>query len=95
MHHLTTFELNSNSITQRWIENEFYSLDEKRIMSFRNRLKENARFSISRTRINILETKSYHQQKGKLDASIVIDIIILIIIAKIRYKRDLHPCQNR
>ena len=34
---LTTFELNSNSITQRWIENKFYTLDEERITNFRNK----------------------------------------------------------
>ena len=43
---LTTFELNSDSITQKWIENKFYSLDEERILSFRGRIKENARFSM-------------------------------------------------
>ena len=40
---LTTFELNLNSTTQRWIENKFYSLDKERIMSFKNRFKENDR----------------------------------------------------
>ena len=34
---LTAFELNTSSITQKWIENKFYSLDEER-MSY-NRLK--------------------------------------------------------
>ena len=45
---LTTFELNSSSITQRWIENKFYSLDEERMHLFRsaNRfLKKSARLA--------------------------------------------------
>ena len=45
---LTTFELNPSSITQRWIENKFYSLDEERMHFFRssNRFhRENARFT--------------------------------------------------
>ena len=42
---LTTFELNPSSISQKWIENKFYSLDEDRIISFKNRFRENARFS--------------------------------------------------
>ena len=47
---LTTFELNPSSISQRWIENKFYSLDEERMHLFRstNRFqKESARFSHS------------------------------------------------
>ena len=47
---LTTFELNPSSITQRCIENKFYSLDEERMHLFRsaNRFcKESARFSRS------------------------------------------------
>ena len=47
---LTTFELNPSSITQRWIENKFYSLDEERLHLFRttNRFcRENARYSHS------------------------------------------------
>ena len=41
---LTTFELNTSSISQRWIENKFYSLDEERISNFRQRFnRENAR----------------------------------------------------
>ena len=43
---LTAFELNSTSISQKWIENKFYSLDEERIISFRNKFRENARFSL-------------------------------------------------
>ncbi len=43
---LTTFELNTSSLPQQWVENKFYSLDEERIISFRNRFKENARFSL-------------------------------------------------
>ena len=45
---LTTFELNPSSISQRWIENKFYSMDEERLHIFRHRfIKENARISIS------------------------------------------------
>ena len=43
---LTTFELNPSSISQKWIENKFYSLDEERIISFRNKFRESARFSL-------------------------------------------------
>ena len=45
---LTTFELNPSSISQRKIENKFFSLDEERIHLFRttNRFcKDSARFS--------------------------------------------------
>ena len=45
---LTTFELNPSSISQRWIENKFYSLDEERMHMFRNThrfRRESARFS--------------------------------------------------
>ena len=46
---LTTFELNPSSISQRWIENKFYSLDGERISNFRQRFnRENARFSSNR-----------------------------------------------
>ena len=33
---LTTFELNPSSISQRWIENKFYSLDEERMHLFQS-----------------------------------------------------------
>ena len=49
---LTTFELNPSSITQRWIENKFYSLDEERINNFRSRLRESARFSNTQEKNN-------------------------------------------
>ena len=42
---LTTFELNPSSISQRWIENKFYSIDEERILNFRRKFRENARFT--------------------------------------------------
>ena len=42
---LTAFELNPSSIYQKWIENKFYSLDEDRIISFRNKFRESVRFS--------------------------------------------------
>ena len=43
---LTTFELNSYSINQKWVENKFYSMDEER-MSFNRQMifKESARFT--------------------------------------------------
>ena len=45
---LTTFELNPSFLSQRWIENKFYSMDEERMHMFRNRfIKENARVSFS------------------------------------------------
>ncbi len=43
---LTAFELNFSSISQKWIENKLYSLDEERIVSFRYKFRENARFSL-------------------------------------------------
>ena len=49
---LTTFELNPSTITQRWIENKFYSLDEERISNFRNRIRESARFSNTQVKNN-------------------------------------------
>ena len=49
---LTTFELNSDSITQKWIENNFYSLDEERILSFKGRIRENTRFSMTKDKRN-------------------------------------------
>ena len=45
---LTIFELNPSPISQRWVENKFYSLDEERMHLFRNTntfCKESARFS--------------------------------------------------
>jgi len=45
---LTAFELDKNSITQKWIENKFYSMDEERMSFHRQRLfKESARFTSS------------------------------------------------
>jgi len=45
---LTTFELNPSIISQRWIENKFYSMDEERMQNQRFRFtKESARFSSS------------------------------------------------
>ena len=35
---LTAFELNKSSITQKWIENKFYSLDEERMNYNRQRM---------------------------------------------------------
>ena len=36
----TAFELNSLSVFQKWIENKFHSLDEERIISFRDKFRE-------------------------------------------------------
>ena len=45
---LTAFELDKNSITQKWIENKFYSMDEERMSFQRQKLfKESARFTSS------------------------------------------------
>ena len=49
---LTIFELNSDSIIQKWIENKIYFLDEERIVSFKGRIKENARFSMTKDKWN-------------------------------------------
>ena len=38
----STFELNSNSITQKWIENKFYSLGDERVALFKGRVRESA-----------------------------------------------------
>ena len=46
---LTTFELNKNAITQKWIENKFYSIDEERMNNQRSRMfRESARFTSSK-----------------------------------------------
>ena len=45
---LTTFELNPSTISQRWIENKFYSMDEERMQIHRFKFtRESARFSSS------------------------------------------------
>ena len=44
---LTTFELNPSSISQPWIENKFYSLDEERLTSYRSRIIDSARYTNS------------------------------------------------
>ena len=42
---LTNFELNPNSITQRWLENKFYSLDDEKMHISCQRIhRESARF---------------------------------------------------
>ncbi len=59
---ITAFELNTSSITQKWIENKFYSMDEER-MTY-NRMKnyrEKARFTTSNQKQN-----NPHSQKGKI-----------------------------
>ena len=48
---LTGFELNTSSITQKWIENKFYSLDEKSMNYNRQRMfRESVRFTTSNTK---------------------------------------------
>ena len=48
---LTAFELNTSSITHKWIENEFYSLDEERMSYNRQRIfRESARFTTSNSK---------------------------------------------
>ena len=45
---LAAFELNKNIMTQKWIENKFYSMNEERMNFHRQRLfKESARFTYS------------------------------------------------
>ena len=44
---LTNFELNPKSISQPWLENKFYSLDEERLHFFRQRIRDSARYTTS------------------------------------------------
>ena len=42
---LTTFELNNDAFTQKWLENKFYALDEERLLNFKGKtFKHEARF---------------------------------------------------
>ena len=50
---LTNFELNPTSLSQPWIENKFYSIDEERLTSFRSRLTDSARYTNSSNRSSI------------------------------------------
>ena len=59
---LTTFELNPSSISQRWIKNKFYSLDEERMHYFRNSSRfhrESAMFSQTNKTIHNSSTLKY------------------------------------
>ena len=61
---LTAFELDKNSITQKWIENKFYSMDEERMSFHRQRLfKESARFTSSNPTQNKTKIKRRVQTK--------------------------------
>ena len=44
---LTNFEINPKSISQPWLENKFYSLDEERLHFFRQRIRDSARYTTS------------------------------------------------
>ena len=60
---LTTFELNPSAITQRWIKNKFYSLDEERINNFRHRIRESARLSQSQSNKNTNNTVNKNEKR--------------------------------
>ena len=61
---LTGFEpTNPSSISQKWIENNFYSLDEDRLISFRNKFRESARFSHDQHIRNKNEINKYNIKK--------------------------------
>ena len=64
---LTALELNKSSITQKWIENKFYSLDEERISHNRQRIfRESARFTTSiskQTNFQNIKNKLPHKKK--------------------------------
>ena len=68
---LTTFELNPSMISQRWIENKFYSMDEERMQNQRFRFsRESARYSTSsdnkhRGNFTRKPTKGSFSPKGK------------------------------
>ena len=65
---LTAFEIDKNSITQKWIENKFYSMDEERMSFQRQRLfKESARFTSS----NSEQTNTSNNKKQKSDKKII------------------------
>ena len=64
---LTAFELDKNSITQKWIENKFYSMDEERMSFHRQRLfKESARFTSSNSTQTSRSSNKGHNSNKKI-----------------------------
>ena len=62
---LTNFELNPNSITQRWLENKFYSLDDEKMHISRERFhRESVRFVEPSS--NTEQNKKYTRTKNKM-----------------------------
>ena len=60
---LTNFELNPKSITQRWLENKFYSLDDEKMHISRQRIhRESARF--------VLPSNNNEQNKNTQESKI-------------------------
>ena len=62
---LTTFELSSDLITQKLIENKLYSLVEERLISLKGRIKENARISMGRDKWNNNKKNSNRKSRCK------------------------------
>ena len=59
---VTNFELNPNSVTQRWLENKFYSLDDEKMhISCQRYHRESARFV--ETNNNNKQNKSTQEPK--------------------------------
>ena len=87
---LTNFELNPSCITQRWLENKFYSLDDEKMHISRQRYhKESARFTHQKGINNILKINKLDQ---KSDVNIVTEWAIMIQPVQIDYRRDLLLC---
>ena len=64
---LTAFELDKNSITQKWIENKFYSMDEERMSFHRQRIfKEPARFTNSHNKSDSHNKRNKYQSNDKI-----------------------------
>ena len=64
---LNAFELDKNSITQKWIGNKFYSMDEERMSFHRQRLfKESARFTSSNTTQTSRTSNKGHNSNKKI-----------------------------
>ena len=64
---LTAFELNPSSISQKWIENKFYSMDEERMTYSRIRsFRESARFTTSNPRQNNMQNSKTRPPHKKI-----------------------------
>ena len=64
---LTAFELNPSSISQKWIENKFYSMDEERMTYNRIRsFRESARFTTSNPRQNNMQNSKTRPPHKKI-----------------------------